>query len=752
MNFHSYGRSLKLAVSRYPQKGSHHVRRISSNNDGAIYKTKSRRSYKPPSGTSRFEHPYKLRAETDHSENEFISKDDLDFVWSAKSANILGDIRKRIYSEDSILKTNAYDVLATFSRKQRQEKQRQEKVPDDIYLKIPGPSSDRHQATSLARNRSGELKKNSFVGKRDPARAANHKQLFEAIDISFKSGPPDWPIRFYNAACTTAYGAIDNRVRAACISYLVKTYVLGDKLDSIIPLYPEIQNSWLPTEQRELDAIEYFKAIFGALRIRPASSATAVNQVLETFRLASANFDRQFTHLYTFSFKEAITPHLLLFLSSHVPLHKSLDVVTAQINYIRDTRSGDRLIPALFGNLNKALISSQNLRLTDLDGLKVTTFYNTQSEILQAISQIPRSPAADKELAKVMLQQAITWEEILEAKRLILDSSITNKRGNQDGNNQLEIIKLQSQLMRSLYHLSQLAKPGSIRSKHASELLSAFLSLLDLRGSAGDKGTSIGVGTAMYARAGLFTAVERLLDTVESHKKDVRIPLSHLRETITGLNSAVKTKSPYRKDARGRAGVMAMRLFRLHVRQVRKSKGQRLPERIHQGLVRDLIPLLRFCGHSVGIREVWETITTADFPFEKINTSTVEVILDGLIRTEDIFFAKKVLETVESNEGSKVTASMLQPFLVADAKFILNDIVRLGIDNGISWDSLAHLYQLRAFESNSTKMDESQVRRVQEWVGAIADCANEVVRERQGSIAGKSLEQLEQAFSQEVEL
>ncbi|KAF3234379.1 hypothetical protein TWF192_001516 [Orbilia oligospora] len=370
MNFHSCGRSLKLAVnvSRHPSKPHHHhphyhcrhsFRTIPITN---LHTPSSSHAHLYTSSTvlNRTEHPYVHQIDNEHDfDNRYISKEDRDFLWQAKSANLKADVRKRTYSEESIFKPNSYDILAGFSRKHNNEKVRQ----DDKYdIPPPPPSHRERHGASIAQSRPktvGGVVRSG--GERDAEKTKNHKQLFAAIDHGFEKGPEDWPATFYLVACAQAYGTLDSRVRTASISYLVKRFVTGGRHNDIIRLYTEIQNSWLPFEQRELDSIEYFKSMFKAFTLKPAESSKTVNDVLKTFNAATSSFQRQYT-LTSSSFKQHLTPYFMLFLSTNLSLRESLPAISSKVSQIQNPATGSRLLPNLYSKLNSALLASQKLK------------------------------------------------------------------------------------------------------------------------------------------------------------------------------------------------------------------------------------------------------------------------------------------------------------------------------------------------------------------------------------------------------
>ncbi|EPS38238.1 hypothetical protein H072_7927 [Dactylellina haptotyla CBS 200.50] len=737
MSFHSYGRSLRLAVSRRPQKQhSYHIRTISSggtqnsapapennnNNDDNTSTRPVRHQY----DLRRERHPYQVRLEEDsQNSNLNISDEDRQFVWTAKSGNLKSDLRKRVYFEHSILRPNSYDILANFSRKHARGKVTKEHT--DISPPPP-PIPRRLDQQLLQREPEAPIVKAD--GERDSQKVSNHRQLFTSIDNGLIKGGEDWPATFYLVACAEAYGKLDNRVRTASISYLVKKFVLGGRHNDILRLHTEIQNSWLPLDQRELDTLEYFKALFEGYTEKPAPNHTVVTQILEAFQTASQKFDRQFTLRQTRGFKEEIVPHLLLFLSCNAPLHNSLNAIKSQASKIASYQTGTILIPLLFNHLNKALITSQNIKTSEQNGQKLGAFYATQSNILQTISKIPRTPSVGIELAKVLLQQAVTWEEVLEAKRLILHS------GEPSG-----IIDLQTQIFRSLHRLSTDIQPGSIRARNVAETMNDLFHLINFRGAAGDRRIVVGIGAAIYARFGYFTALEQLLNGAERLGVDFSLPAIYTREMMRNLNVSLRGK--LRKGAKPRAAGIAVGVLGLYTRGINKAGG----ERIHQGLLQDLLQLLVYCGDTEAMHSVWE-IVIAEMPLEKLKLSTLSAFVEGFLKTGDIKFAREIISAVDMNKNTKITASLIRPFLTAespDAKLVLDDIVRLGMEHDISWGSVAHVHSLHQAEEVEAwpLANESVVS----WAEAIQDCADEVVWARQGRIMEKTVEKVEKEFA-----
>ncbi|KAK6348331.1 hypothetical protein TWF718_006132 [Orbilia javanica] len=743
MNLHSCGRSLKLAVnvSRHPSTKPHHhhhhhhphyhcrhsfrIIPITNHSSNAHLHTSNTVS-------NRTDHPYKRQIDNEHQfDNRYISKDDRDFLWQAKSANLKGNIRKRTYSEESIFKPSSYDVLAGFSRKHKAGKV----LPDDKFdIPSPLPTQGGHDDASVAPSRPAKVDSTIRNGeKRDAEKTKNHKQLFAAIDHGFEKGPDDWPATFYLVACTQAYGTLDPRVRTASISYLVKRFVSGGRHNDIIRLYTEIQNSWLPVEQRELDSIEYFKALFQAFTIKPAESPQTVTDVLQAFNSANSNFQRQFTLTYS-SFKQHLIPPLILFLSTNLNLRESLPAIASKVSQIQIPATGSILLPKLYANLNSALLASQKLTPETVDGFQLTSFYKAQSSLLSIISRIPRDSSIAQRFAKAMFSQALTWEEILEGKKLVLDNSSPGKTH--------QILPLQSALFRSLHRTSTTTQPGSQRAKHVVELTTDLLALLNLRGGPRQLGTSIAVALSLHSKMGTFTAAETLLDKLDlllSRNKDrsINVPVLYIRDAINNLRKSVTSKASYRRDAKFRAAGIAMRMFELHVLSIqpRAGKGR---ERIHQGLVRDLVKLLEFCEDQASVLRIWKALKD-DVGVKAIKLSTVEGVIDALTKTRGVVYAKDILLEVERD--GRISASTIVPFIgVKDMDdWVFDEVVRAGVRNEINWKSVGYLYQLRRGQG-------SEGEKVKAWAEAMRGCGDEFAWGKGGMIIENVMEGVERAF------
>ncbi|KAK6543884.1 hypothetical protein TWF694_000606 [Orbilia ellipsospora] len=727
MSVHSYGRSLQLAVSRHPQ--SYHFRTISSSTSKPqAPNPKVVHSFFPQSSSRvsayREDHPNKTKLQAEKlPDNNYISEEDRRFLWAVKSGNLKSDVRKRIYSAESIIKPNSYDILAVFSRKHSLQR-----AYEDI-INIPAPPTTRSHRASLAEETPAptETVVKEEVEQRDLVKAENHHLLFTSIDKNLVQGPKDWPATYYLAACAAAYGTLDDRVRTASISYLVTKFILGGKQDDILRLYTEIQNSWLPVHQRELDALEYFKALFKSLVIKPTSSGVDVTRILDAFSTASSKFTLRDNR----GFREEIAPHLLLFLSRNLPLRDSIPAISAQLKNVTSPRNGTYLIPLLFKHLNSALIHSQNLQTGEFTSKQLVAFYIAQSDILQLISQIPRTAAVGIELAKVILSQAVTWEEILEAKRLILDS-----------HNPSHIVHLQTSLFKAIQRVSYAVEPGSMRAKSIVEFMTNIYHLVNYRGEPTDKGISIGIGAAVYARLGYYTAIKRLLNRVESDPRDIYFQTRHVHEMIRGLaSSMVRKEERMILNIKGRVADIAMRVWRIHI--------QRTPvNEIPQALHRDLVSLLQRCNSAVGIREVWDGVIST-LPLEKIKLRTFEAFIEGFWRTGDAKSARGILDVVRSSGKVKVSASMLRPFLISPKEGVLGYVVKAGIDHDVEWGSLARFHALRLSE----RMDEEGLsvsdRDVEVWAEAIQGCADEVVWTRQGRIWERTMDKAEKALEEE---
>ncbi|KAF3160988.1 hypothetical protein TWF225_000007 [Orbilia oligospora] len=742
MNFHSCGRSLKLAVnvSRHPSKPRHHHPHYHCRHSFQIIPItnlstpSSSNAHLHTSSTvlNRTEHPYVHQIDNEHHfDNRYISKEDRDFLWQAKSANLKADVRKRTYSEESIFKPNSYDILAGFSRKHNNEKVRQ----DDKY-DIPPPSHRERHGASIEKSRPKTV--DDVVrsgGERDAEKTKNHKQLFAAIDHGFEKGPEDWPATFYLVACAQAYGTLDSRVRTASISYLVKRFVRGGRHNDVIRLYTEIQNSWLPFEQRELDSIEYFKSMFKAFTLKPAESSKTVNDVLKTFNAATSSFQRQYT-LTSSSFKQHLTPYFMLFLSTNLSLRESLPAISSKVSQIQNPATGSRLLPNLYSNLNSALLASQKLKPETVNGFRLTSFYKAQSSLLSIISRVPRESSICQQFARVIFSQALTWEEILEGKKLVLDNSAPGKTH--------EILPLQSALFRSLHRTSIATQPGTQRAKHVVEFTTDLLALTNLRGGPRQLGTSVAVALSLHSNMGTFTAAETLLDkldTLLSKNKDksINAPVFYIRDAINNLRETVIRKSSHRRDAKFRAVGIAMRMFELHVLSIqpRAGKGR---ERIHQGLVRDLTKLLELCDDQASVLRVWEALK-GDVGIKNIKLSTIEGILDTLTKTRGVVYAKDILLEVE-REG-RISPSTIVPFIgVKDMDdWVFDEIVRAGVRNGIDWKSVGYLYQLKRGQGRKSK-------KVEEWVEAMRSCGDEFVWGKGGMVVEEVMEGVERAFKE----
>ncbi|KAK6501672.1 hypothetical protein TWF481_009501 [Arthrobotrys musiformis] len=740
MNFHSCGRSLKLAVnvSRHPSTKPHHHPHYHCRHSFRIipittHPSPSSNVHIHTSSTvlNRTDHIYKSQIENeDHYDNRYIGKDDRDFLWQAKSANLKANIRKRNYSEESIFKPNSYDILAGFSRKHNTGKVRR----DDKYDIPPPPVQREYFVSPVSRPQTED----SFVGgegKRDPEKAKNHTQLFAAIDHGFEKGPDDWPATFYLVACAQAYGTLNPRVRTASISYLVKRFVTGGRHDDIIRLYTEIQNSWLPVEQRELDSIEYFKSLFKAFTLKPAKSSKIVGDVLETFNAATSSFQRQFT-LTSYSFKKDLTPALILFLSTNLSLRESLLAIPSKISQIQDPANGSILLPKIYSNLNSALLSSQNLKPETVDGYQLTSFYRAQSSLLSILSQVPRDDSIAPQFAKVIFSQALTWEEILEGKRLVLDNSTLGRTH--------KILPLQSALFRSLHRTSAATQPGSQRARHTVEFTTDLLALLNLRGEPRQLGTAVAVALSLYSKMGTFTAAEALLDKVEAllskdKTRSINVPAHYIRDAINNLRTSVFNKAPFRRDAKYRAAGIGMRMFELHVSSIqpRNGKGR---ERIHQGLVRDLAKLLKLCDDQASVLRIWEAMR-GDVGVKGIRLSTVEGILDTLTKTRGAVYAKDILLEVE-REG-KVSPSAIVPFIgIKDVDdCVVDEVVRVGVRNEVDWKSVGYLYQLRRGKGRKSK-------KIAEWAEAMRGCADEFAWGKGGMVVEEVMEGVERVFKE----
>ncbi|KAF3915323.1 hypothetical protein AA313_de0204122 [Arthrobotrys entomopaga] len=732
MSVHSYGRSLQLAVSRHPQSYQHFRTISSSTSTHQAPSPKVAHSFSPQSNNKVFayreDHPNKTRLQAEKlPHNNHISDEDRRYLWSAKSGNLKGDVRKRIYSAESIIKPNSYDILAIFSRKHLLQRAR-----EDI-INIPAPPTTRTHSISLAEKEPAaaaaatETTIKKDAEQRDLIRAENHHLLFASIDKNLVKGAKDWPATYYLAACAEAYGTLDDRVRSASISYLVTKFTLGGKQDDILRLYTEIQNSWLPHHQRELDVLEYFKALFKALVIKPTSSGADVARILDAFSTASSKFTLHDNR----GFREEITPYLLLFLSRNLPLRDSIPAISAQLKNVTSPRNGTHLIPLLFKHLNSALIHFQNLETGEFTSKQLIAFYIAQSDILQLISQIPRTSAVGIELAKVILLQAITWEEILEAKKLILDSHHPS-----------HVVHLQTHLFKAIFRVSQAVEPGSMRAKDIAEFMTDTYHLVNFRGEPTDKGISIGIGAAVYARLGYYTAIKRMLDRVERDPRDIRLQTKDVRETIRGLAfSMIRKEEKKIVNTKGRVADIAMRMWRIYIRCTPADE-------ITQSSQREMVCLLQRCNNAVGIREVWDGVVST-VPLEKLKLRTLESFIEAFWRVGDVRSAKEILDIVQDNGKIKVSASMLRPFLISPKEGVLNDVVKMGIDHDVDWGSLARFDALRRIEqtddSGGSGLSISD-RDVEVWAEAIQDCADEVVWARQGRIWEKTMEKVEKAF------
>ncbi|RVD85727.1 uncharacterized protein DFL_004038 [Arthrobotrys flagrans] len=744
MNFHSCGRSLKLAVnvSRHPSTKPHHHHHHPHYHHRHSFRIIPITNHSSPSsnvhlhtsstGLDRTDHPYKRQIDNEHQfNNGYISKDDRDFLWQAKSANLKSNIRKRTYSEESIFKPNSYDILAGFSRKHNNEKVHK----DDKYdIPTPPPLQRGHDGASIATSqpetvdsivRSGE--------KRDAGKTKNHKQLFAAIDHGFEKGPDDWPATFYLVACTQAYGTLDSRVRTASISYLVKRFVTGGRHNDIIRLYTEIQSSWLPIEQRELDSIEYFKSLFEAFTLKPAESHQTVSDVLQTFNTATSNFQRQFTLTYS-SFKQHLTPPLLLFLSTNLSLREALPAISSKVSQIQNPADGSLLLPKLYRNLNSALLASQKLKPETVDGLQLTSFYKAQSSLLYIISRVPRDSSIAEQFARVIFSQALTWEEILEGKKLVLDNSAPGRTH--------KILPLQSVLFRSLHRTSAAAQPGTQRAKNIVEFTTDLLALTNLRGEPRQLGTSVAVALSIQSKMGTFTAAETLLDKLDillSKNKDrsINVPVLYIRDAINNLRESATSKASYRRDARFRAAGLAMRMFELHVLSIQPRAGK-ARERIHQGLVRGLVKLLKLCDDQASALRVWNALKD-DVGVKAIKLSTVEGILDTLTKTRGAVYAKDILLEVE-REG-RISPSAIVPFIgiknIDDRVF--DEVVRVGVRNDVDWKSVGYVYKLRRGQGRKSK-------KVEEWAEAMRGCGDEFVWGKGGMVVEEVMQGVERAF------
>ncbi|KAK6341215.1 hypothetical protein TWF696_008301 [Orbilia brochopaga] len=739
MNFHQYGRSLKPAVSgyRYRHTARRHHPRVTnchapSRSTRQLHSDAAAASSDEPSenaksSAKKFEHGYM---------SGWISKEDQKFAAVARLSNSKANIRQRIYSDHSILKPNPYDILSDISCFQRRDEMLQQ------HYEIPWQPAIRTDTPAQPR---AKKQPRTSLETRSPARASTHKQLFSTIDGGFERGPSDWPATFYFVACGQGGEALTPAIRSASLAYMVKKFVLGGRHEDVLRVYTEIQNSWLTAEQRELDAMVYFESLLNAFTEKPAPSHSVVTQVLNNFELAYENFDRQFIVGRTHSFRERLTPALLIFLSTNLRLRESLTVIKAQATNLSDQKEGDRIIPEIYYNLNKSLLDSQKPLVDPIDRDNIHTFYIAQSKILHDLSSIPRTAAVNTPLARVFLDQAITWEEVLEAKRLMLDSP-----------DRSDIITYQSAFMRALHRLSPAIAPGSIHGRSMSELVTDLRWLFNLKGCARQRGTFIGTAASIYARLGVFRALELLLDAVDAVKRPYSISATYIRETIQCLAVATQSRAAVRSDTKSRAVDIAMRMLQLHFVCVSRSPRER--NTLHQGLVRDVIRLLAFCGAPGAIRDVWQSVLSMT-PRGNLDRSTLETALDGLLAAGDVQHAMKILKTVPTATGGNVTASTLRPFLTAavsppDAltndRIPLDEVVRIGIQKKVQWGSVAHVYYLRSRQDENDNINtrDARIRHVEVWARAIQACADEITHERQqpGAVFEKTLTRLEQVF------
>ncbi|KAF3924899.1 hypothetical protein ABW21_db0206843 [Orbilia brochopaga] len=650
---------------------------------------------------------------------KYILLEDRAFVGIAKLVNQKASIRRRIYSERSILKPNSYDVLTDISCFHYREQMLRENYE---LPWLPAVSTRTH-----ARPRA-KKQPDTAQETRNPKRTATHQQA-------------------------------SLRIRAASLSYLVRKFVLGGRHEDVLRLYTDIQNSWLTAEQRELDATVYFKALLDAFSTKPAPSGAVIAQVINNYEAAYGTFDRFFQVGRTHTFRERVAPRMLLFLSANLPLREALPTIKSEATHIHSQTAGDEILPQVYRNLNRSLIISQKPSADPINRDTLRGFYIGQSKILNDLSKIPRTAAANGPLAKVFLKQAVTWEEVLEAKRLILDSP-----------DRSDIITYQSALMRSLHRLSPFATPGSIYGRSMVELLTDIRWLFNLKGCARQRGTFIGIAASIYARLGVFRALELLLDAVDAVKRPYNISATYLRETIQYLTVSMQSRAAVRKDTKSRAVGIAMRVFQLHLTcvspsvrqqgalQIDSSSPPRDAPHLHKGLIRDLVHLLALCGGSAAIRDVWQTILWVT-SHGNIDRSTLETILDGLLITGDVQYAMEVLNTIPAATGGQVTASTIRPFLTAavnppDAlsndRIPLDEVVRIGIQSNLRWGSVSHIYFIRSQQDQncSEAVRDARIRRAEAWARAMQACANEMSHEQQhpGTVLGQTLTKIEEVL------
>ncbi|EWC46997.1 hypothetical protein DRE_03759 [Drechslerella stenobrocha 248] len=681
-----------------------------------------------------------------------VSSGDIDFANTAYRSHIKATSRRRIYSDTSILEPNAYDILAEFSR------QHHRAGPTEPRSIIPFPRPPRAAKPRQAESPTQEA--TPVRRKRSPEEVAHSKKLFATITNGLEKGRFDWPATFYLVACAQSIDTLSPRVRSNSIAYLVRQFVMGGRSNEILRLYTEIQNSWLPLEQRELDTILYFKSLLGAFAIKPAPSHAVVTSVLDTFQVAYNNLDTQSHVGHTKSFREKVTPDLLLFLATNLPLLDSLPLIQTHARYIYDRQAGNEILPKLFSGLTTSLLSSHNLAPPsqslgsqnprhELNNLysHLQSFYDAQSKILDDLSEIRRTPAVSTPLARVLLRQAITWEEVLEAKRLLTKSSDPS-----------DIVRFQAEIMRSLHRICEFTSFGGRDSRSMLELVNDLRWLINLRGEPRQRGTFVGVALGTYIRFGAFRAAETLFADLIALGKPCHVPVWYIQDAVRGLRVPVEVRKWARKNMKKRAAGLATKLWQLYFTPIRDSGGApRLHQGLHQGLVRDLVQLLEFCGSATAIRMVWEDVLKV-LPRGKVKRSTVEAVIEALVRVGDVRYAMEVLRSLATDRPQGVTASVVRPFLsaalmpagrLANSQVPLDEVVRLGIGNSVRWESVAYLHALRREDFGA--LYYKKTRPEQLWAAAIQNCAVEVSRERlEGAVAADTLEKIEQAFHTET--
>lgn len=384
------------------------------------------------------------------------------------------------------------------------------------------------------------------------------------------------------------------------------------------------------------------------------------------------------------------------------------------------------------------------------------------------LSSVPRSESSDITIAKAILDHAISLAEIIEARKLIVS------------NGKLEDVqKLQKEILRSVHRVSQNTKPGSIQARHAVEFLSEFLYM-----TSGSKlPLLIGPICSLYARLGAITALERFLAKAsdEQHQgRKFNLPASQSRDVVECISRSIRARQAAGiYDAQNRGADLILQMWRIYFATL--GPGIRLD----QHLLRDMVGVLARYGASSAIKEIWEAAQTV-IPRGSVRTGTVEAVISALSACGDVSLAKNVFsEMVESmappppplpspgasastdepqaHQKRLVTASTINPFLPShipkerrvgratlfsrELPLILDDVIKLGIDGGVEWGSVAHLYGLRQLDSASPSEHE-QSRIVTAWAEELQGCAREVNEARKGIVNENTLVKVEQVFAE----